>query len=69
MSTQELYEWYAGLAMQQMCAGPGADMVAARDGNYSEEKGNFAEVVASNAFDFADAMMRERNKRLERLRG
>lgn len=58
-----LRDWFAGLAMQRMCAGDGAIMVGNRDANYDEKKGNFAEVVASNAYDFADAMLAERDKR------
>ena len=66
LSSEELrfIEETAAKAMQAMCAGEGARMVADRDKNYSEEKGNWAEVVAMNAFNFADAMFLERNKRM-----
>lgn len=58
---ESLRDLYAGMAMQQMCAGEGAMMVAARDERYNES--NWKEIVASCAYDFADAMMAERKKR------
>lgn len=55
-----LRDWFAGMAMQAMCAGPGARMVADCDQRYDET--NWKEVVASNAYDFADAMILQRSK-------
>lgn len=68
MNNADLKDWYAGLAMQQMCAGPGGRMVADRDQRYSEEKGNWAEIVADNAYNMAEAMMVERKRRRSRPR-
>ncbi len=56
-----LRDFYAGAAMQAMVAGPGATMVAARDERYDETNWEF--IVASNSFDIADAMMKERDRR------
>ena len=53
-----LRDWFAGLAMQQMIAGPGAQVVADRDQRYDET--NFAQIVADNAYNFADAMIAEK---------
>lgn len=51
---------FAGRAMQSIFAGEGARMVADRDARYDET--NWVEVVASNAYEMADAMLAERNK-------
>lgn len=56
-----LRDWFAGLAMQSMCAGPGAKMLAERDELYDET--NFAERLADNAYGFADAMLKRRNQK------
>jgi len=61
MNNADLKDWYAGLAMQQMCAGPGGRMVADRDERYDET--NWAQIVANNAYDMAEAMMAERKSR------
>lgn len=53
-----LREWYAGMAMQSIFGGIGAQIVANRDGRYDET--NWAEVVAKNSFEMADAMIAER---------
>lgn len=53
-------DWFAGQAMQAMFAGPGARDVADRDDRYDET--NWAQVVASNAYEMADAMLAERAK-------
>lgn len=45
-----------------MCAGAGARMVADRDKRYDEQAGNWAEIVAANAYEFADAMLETREK-------
>lgn len=55
-----LLDHFAGLAMQSMVAGPGARMVADRDGRYDET--NWKEIVAANAYEFAKAMLKEREK-------
>lgn len=55
-----LRDWFAGLAMQAAFAGPGARMVADRDGRYDQT--NWGEVVAANAYEMADAMLAEREK-------
>lgn len=56
-----LRDWFAGLAMQSTFAGPGATMLAGRDERYDET--NWAEVVALNAYEMADAMLAERSKK------
>lgn len=56
----DLRDHYAGLAMQAMCAGEGARMVADRDGRYDET--NWKEVVAMNSYEIADAMLTHREK-------
>lgn len=53
-----LRDWFAGRAMQSMFAGDGARMVANRDKRYDET--NWAEVVALNAYEMADAMLTAR---------
>lgn len=60
VSGMSLRDWFAGLAMQQMCAGPGARMVADQDDRYDQT--NWKYIVASNAYMFADAMIAERSK-------
>jgi hypothetical protein len=60
--TVAIRDFFAGLAMQAMCCGPGAVQVANRDGRYDETNWDF--IVASNAFSFADAMLAERERRL-----
>ncbi len=55
-----LRDWLAGLAMQAAFAGPGAQVIADRDSRYDET--NWAEVVAANAYEMADAMLAERTK-------
>ena len=55
-----LRDWFAGLAMQRIFAGAGATVVAARDKRYDET--NWADVVADNAYEMADAMMKRRLK-------
>lgn len=57
-----LRDYFAAMAMQQMCAGPGARMLADRDMRYDATLGNWAEIVASNAYDFADAMLKARKQ-------
>ena len=54
-------DYVAVAAMKQMIVGPGAQTVADRDENYDET--NWKEVVASNAYDFAEAMLAEKRKR------
>lgn len=56
-----LRDKFAGLAMQAIYAGTGAQQVADRDQRYNET--NWSEVVASNAYEMADAMLRERERR------
>lgn len=58
-----LRDYFAAAAMQAMCAGPGARMVADRDRRYDEKKGNWAEIVADNAYNFADAMLAARSRK------
>lgn len=55
-----LRDYFAAQAMQAIYGGPGARMVADRDERYDET--NWAEVVASNAYEMADAMIAERAK-------
>ncbi|HZW06108.1 MAG TPA: hypothetical protein VFF65_03205 [Phycisphaerales bacterium] len=54
----KLRDYFAAKAMQSMTAGPGARMVADRDERYDET--NWAQVVASNAYAMADAMIAAR---------
>lgn len=61
MKTEDLRDWFAGLAMQAAFAGPGARMVADRDERYDET--NWCDVVASNAYVMADAMLKARDGR------
>ncbi len=53
-----LRDWYAGLAMQAAFAGVGAQQLADRDGRYDGT--NWAEIVALNAYEMADAMLTAR---------
>jgi len=50
-------EYFAGLFAAQICAGTAAQMVAGRDLRYDQT--NWAEVVAKNAVEFADALLNE----------
>lgn len=58
-----LRDYFAAKAMLAIFAGPGARTVADRDSRYSETKGNWAQVVALNAYEMADAMLLERNSK------
>lgn len=53
---KSLRDEFAMAALISMVAGPGARMVADRDNHYDGET-NWKEVVALNAYEFADAMM------------
>lgn len=53
-------DWLAGLAMQAIFGGVGAQQVADRDERYDET--NWAEVVAKNSYEMADAMIAEGGK-------
>lgn len=55
-----LRQWYAGMAMQSIFGGIGAQIVANRDQRYDET--NWAEIVAKNSLDMADAMIAELEK-------
>jgi hypothetical protein len=57
----ELRDLFAAMAMASIFTPLGANIVAARDKNYDET--NWAEIVARNAYDMADAMLVERNAR------
>jgi hypothetical protein len=50
-------EYFAAMAMQSMVAGPGAQMVADRDQRY--DGSNWKEVVAMNAIEFADELLKQ----------
>lgn len=50
-------EYFAAMAMQSMVAGQGAQMVADRDQRYPNE--SFADVVAMNSVEFADALLKQ----------
>jgi len=54
-------EEFAKSAMESIFSGPGAQMVADRDERYNED--NWAEVVALNSFEMAEAMLKEAEKR------
>lgn len=56
-----LRDYLAAKAMQAAFAGPGARMVADRDDRYDET--NWAYIVASNAYEMADAMLKARAAR------
>lgn len=62
-SEKMLYDEFAQRAMQAICAGEGARMVADRDERYDET--NWAQIVADNAYNFAEAMIEERRKRIK----
>lgn len=53
-----LRDYFAAKVMQSIFAGQGARMVADRDQRYDET--NWAEVVAKNSYEMADAMLKER---------
>lgn len=55
-----LRDYFAAKAMQAIFGGVGAQQVADRDGRYNET--NWAQVVAANAYEMADAMLATRNK-------
>jgi hypothetical protein len=55
-----LRDWFATYAMQAIYGGEGARIVADRDSRYDET--NWAEVVALNAYEMADAMLKARTK-------
>jgi hypothetical protein len=57
-----LLDYFAAKAMQAMCAGEGARMLADRDERYDET--NWAQIVADNSYNFAEAMILERQKRM-----
>lgn len=59
-----LRDYFAAQAMSAIFCGDGARMVADRDERYDET--NWAEVVAANAYEMADAMIAERAKRVDR---
>ena len=61
-SGMTLLDYFAGQALPSMVAGEGATMVAKRDSRYNEK--NFKEVVSANAYEFAEAMLAERKKRV-----
>lgn len=53
-----LRDYFAGQAMQAIFGGLGAQQVADRDKRYDET--NWQHVVASNAYEMADAMLKAR---------
>jgi hypothetical protein len=55
-----LRDYFAASAMQSIFTGTGAEMVAARDERYDET--NWAQIVALNAYEMADAMIAQRGK-------
>lgn len=57
-----LRDYFAAKAMASMFAGDGAQMVANLDGRYDET--NWTEIVSLNAYEIADAMLKERSKEL-----
>lgn len=59
-SGMTLRDYFAAKAMQACFAGEGARVVADRDQRYDET--NWAQVVAANAYEMADAMLAERAK-------
>ncbi len=50
-----LRDYFAAKAMQAAFAGDGARMIADRDARYDET--NWAQIVAMNAYEMADAML------------
>jgi hypothetical protein len=61
MPGMSLRDFMAAKFAAKLCAGEEARMLADKDGRYDGES-NWAEVVAMNAYEFADAMLKERNK-------
>jgi hypothetical protein len=59
LSEALLRDLFAAHAMRAIFAGPGARNIADRDGRYDEA--NWAQVVAMNAYEMADAMLVERD--------
>jgi hypothetical protein len=55
-----LRDYFAALIMVSIFTGDGARMVASRDQRYNET--NWSEVVATNAYDMADEMIRARGQ-------
>lgn len=53
-----LRDYFAAKAMQAIFGGLGAEQVANRDRRYDET--NWAQVVAANAYEMADAMLKAR---------
>lgn len=59
-----LLDKFADSAMSSMVAGEGAIMVAKRDERYRDgPDGNWAEIVALNAYEIAEAMVKEKRRR------
>jgi hypothetical protein len=58
MPGMSLRDYFASKAMQAIFGGVGAQQVANRDLRYDET--NWAEVVALNAYEMADAMLKVR---------
>ena len=58
--SMSLRDYFAAMAMQAIFGGVGAQQVADRDKRYDET--NWAEVVAANAYEMADAMLNQRGK-------
>lgn len=54
-----LRDYFAGKALPALVAGPAAQNICDHDSRYDET--NFAQVVAINAYEFADAMLRVRS--------
>lgn len=63
MSSLSTRDEFAARVMQAIFAGPGARMVADRDGRYDET--NWKEIVALNAYEMADAMMLARKGKIK----
>jgi hypothetical protein len=57
-SGMTLRDYFAGQALSAIFGGTGARDVAARDGRYDET--NWADVVAANCYEMADAMLAAR---------
>ena len=55
-----LRDYFAAKAMQACFAGEGARMIADRDDRYNET--NWAQIVAMNSYEMADAMLAERER-------
>lgn len=54
-----LRDYFAAQVLSAIAAGDAAKMAADRDGRYDET--DWKEVVAANAYEFADAMIRHRD--------